>query len=216
MNRTTPRLFAFYKKHIKKLPQQSRSRGLVDAIQTATLESIDRGKESVSLSEIATRAGVGLGSLYDYFRDRDDLVASVVAKVTEENLANFESLVSELEARPMSEGIVRLVDETLKVYVRDPRMSRAALKIAHRLDLMPMLVEGQLLFARALTRLIEKQGDPAIPNKSAAAYVVTQAVMGIVMAQVWGEGSDTTNEQVRATCIDMLTRYLASHELAKT
>lgn len=39
--------------------------------------------DHVTLNDIAARAGVGVGSLYDYFADRDSVLSGLAAKVTE-------------------------------------------------------------------------------------------------------------------------------------
>ena len=75
---------------LRKKPKQSRSRAVVDAIMTAVDEMIQRVDEDVSaisVQKVAERAGVGIGSLYDYFSNRDSLLGELVARVTRDNFA---------------------------------------------------------------------------------------------------------------------------------
>ncbi len=116
-----PRLTAFYEQYFKKRPQQSRSRSVVEAILVAALEGISRTGEDVALSDVAARAGVGIGSLYDYFRDRRGLFAGAVAKVTEDNLEAFEALLQKTEPLALREAVGAVVDFALATYASDSR-----------------------------------------------------------------------------------------------
>ncbi|HTU64051.1 MAG TPA: helix-turn-helix domain-containing protein, partial [Polyangiales bacterium] len=62
----------------RKLPQQERSRALYDAILTAAAELLDSDGPELTLAEVATRAGVSSGSLYQYFPDRPALIAALI------------------------------------------------------------------------------------------------------------------------------------------
>ena len=80
------------------------------ALLEAAYELIDEaGTAEVSLAEIALSAGIGRTTLYDYFSDRDDLIAALV----EEELP---VVISEL---------IEEVDETLSI---DERLAQLAVK----------------------------------------------------------------------------------------
>jgi len=60
--RTTPR----------KLPQQDRSKVTVEAILTAAAHILtEHGYDNTSTNRIAERAGVSIGSLYQYFPNKE-------------------------------------------------------------------------------------------------------------------------------------------------
>lgn len=57
---------------MRKSPQQGRSRQRVDAILAAAAEMIgELGYEAVTTSKLARRAGISVGSFYQYFADRE-------------------------------------------------------------------------------------------------------------------------------------------------
>ena len=63
----------------------------VQSIQEATMRVIARkGMAAATMQEIAEEAGVAKGTIYLYFRDRDELVEKT-----------FESAITELHARVM-------------------------------------------------------------------------------------------------------------------
>jgi AcrR family transcriptional regulator len=66
----------------RKLPRQSRSQATVDAIIEACLQLMEEGDpERVSTNSISERSGVAKGSLYQYFPDKDAIVAAAFDRI---------------------------------------------------------------------------------------------------------------------------------------
>ena len=62
----------------RKLPRQARSRALVDAILDAAARILAKqGREALNTNLVADKAGVSIGSLYQYFPNRDAIIAAV-------------------------------------------------------------------------------------------------------------------------------------------
>lgn len=65
----------------KKLPVQARARATVDAILDATAQLLAReGYEAVSTNRVADLAGVSIGSLYEYFPNKQSIVAATLGR----------------------------------------------------------------------------------------------------------------------------------------
>ena len=62
----------------RKLPSQERSRALYAALLSASADLLERDGPEFALSDVAARAGVSPGSLYQYFPDRTALVAALI------------------------------------------------------------------------------------------------------------------------------------------
>lgn len=70
---------------MRKKPKQKRSRQMVDALIEATATAIvERGLEAITTHHIAETAGVSVGSLYQYFDDKEALVEALVDKLANE------------------------------------------------------------------------------------------------------------------------------------
>lgn len=62
----------------RRTPRQARSRATVDAIVLAAAQILrDRGEAAVTTAGVARRAGVSVGSLYQYFADREAILAEL-------------------------------------------------------------------------------------------------------------------------------------------
>lgn len=80
----------------KKLPKQARSRATFDAaVEACARLLVERGYVALTTNHIADTAGISIGSLYEYFEDKDAVVYEVVRR-------NVEAF-SEQAARPISE-----------------------------------------------------------------------------------------------------------------
>ena len=69
---------------MKKSPTQQRSRQTVETLIEATARTIvERGWTNTTTNHIASRAGVGVGSLYQYFESREALLAALAEREIE-------------------------------------------------------------------------------------------------------------------------------------
>ena len=200
-----------YDAFLRKVPRQSRSRSVVEAILTAAIEGIAGTSESedISLDRTAERAGVGIGSLYDYFHDRQGVLAGIAAKLTEDTLHAFESVLRSTGDLPLRESVERIVDHAFSTYAAKPRLSRVTLRIAHGVGLMPRLADSQTEFARSLAEMLAARSDLG-PSRDfgAVAYVLTQAVMGVMHTLLWQETPPFSREVLREELVLMILSTL--------
>jgi AcrR family transcriptional regulator len=200
-----------YDRYLRKAPRQSRSRAAVEAILAAAVEYLSRDDagEEVALQRVADRAGVGVGSLYDYFRDRDSLWRAAAAKITEDNERAFELLLDRVSAMTLAQATEAIVDFALETYARDSTLPKIVLRIAYAHGLMPTLAASQARFARSLASALRKRSDVSLRDAEATAWVLTSSIMGVVHALLWTETPTVTREATRAALLEMCLDHLA-------
>ena len=208
------RIEALYDAYLRKRPRQSRSRSVVEAILIAAVEGVTRGEseDTLTVHQVAERAGIGIGSLYDYFRDRQSLMAGMAAKVTEDNLVAFEALLTKTTSMPLRESVELIVDHAFATYAKDPRFPRAVLRIAHNIGLMPTLAASQTAFARALADMLRKRDDVRVKDVDTSAYVLTNAIMGVMHTLIWSDEPAITRDVLRDRVVDVCIDHLALRE----
>lgn len=91
---------------MRKQPRQQRSRAMVDSILAATGACIvEHGLEHVTTNHIADTAGINIASLYQYFSDKDDLISTLVEKLsrdaTQQVSENFQRRHAEIDQRDL-------------------------------------------------------------------------------------------------------------------
>ncbi|MDB4943547.1 MAG: Transcriptional regulator, TetR family [Labilithrix sp.] len=208
----SPRIEALYDVFLRKRPRQSRSRSVVEAILGATGERLSaaEAEDAVTVQGVAERAGVGIGSLYDYFRDREGLLAGFAAKVTEDNLRDFEELLARTRSLPLRESVALIVDHAFAIYAESPKVARSIMRIAHAVGFVPTAIEGQNAFAAALGRALVERTDLPPRDFEAAGYVLTHSIMGVMLTQVWQNEAPVPREHVRNELVTMCCEYLGA------
>nr|WP_298718093.1 TetR/AcrR family transcriptional regulator [uncultured Steroidobacter sp.] len=109
----------------RKHASQERSRATVDALIEATariliLEGFDRA----STNRIAERAGVSVGSLYQYFPGKDALVAAVIDRHRQELGEVARSALQKASGQPIKQAVRTLVAAAIEAHRIDPRLHR--------------------------------------------------------------------------------------------
>jgi AcrR family transcriptional regulator len=95
---------------MKKTPTQGRSRQMVDALVEATARTIaERGWQGTTTNHIAVRAGVSVGSLYQYFESRDDLLTALMHRERDRFMQRLEDTVPSLIGGGARDGIRTLL-----------------------------------------------------------------------------------------------------------
>lgn len=89
-----------------------------DIIDAAREILAEMGSADISLAEVAFAAGIGRTTLYEYFRDKDDLIASLV----EERLPVVveEMIESVANVQGVEDRILGLASATVRFVISDP------------------------------------------------------------------------------------------------
>jgi AcrR family transcriptional regulator len=109
----------------RKGPSQRRSRLTVDALIEATARIlIKEGYDRASTNKIATKAGVSIGSLYQYFPSKEALVAAVIERHARELSQVVSNAVLKVGARPIEIGVRELVAAAIDAHRVNPKLHR--------------------------------------------------------------------------------------------
>jgi AcrR family transcriptional regulator len=112
----------------RKHPSQARSRALVESLMQATARILIReGWDALTTNSVAREAGVSVGSLYQYFPNKDALMRSLVAGWVEEATTSLVALREQLADVPVGECVRRLVRTALDLTRLHAPLHRAIL-----------------------------------------------------------------------------------------
>jgi AcrR family transcriptional regulator len=106
----------------RKMPVQSRSAATFDAILEAAARILERhGLEGFNTNAVAARAGVSVGSLYQYFPGKDALMAALIRKDAQAFLVSIEAAASHKDFR---QGMTALIDAAIGHQLDRPGLAR--------------------------------------------------------------------------------------------
>lgn len=160
----------------RKKPTQSRSAAMVDAIVEATIRILQRdGWAACTTTRIAALAGVSVGSLYQYFPNRNAIAVEIVRQCTRTYLSAV--LAADLTAAPTPD---EAVDRAITAFVVEKRKG-LDVSLALR-DALPEVQGRQAIIEEARTFV------PALQTKLAAAgaAVSDAATLAVALAAVEG------------------------------
>jgi AcrR family transcriptional regulator len=160
----------------RKKPAQERSKETVRALVEAAARILEQeGYERAGVNKIAERAGVSVGSLYQYFPTKEALVAAVAKKLEGEMLAVFEDGLQDDALLPFDEAIRAVVVRTVRAFRVNPRLRQVII------DELPENVIGSsdfdTWFAEALAFYFEMHKGKVRPRDTRLAVALLMAAV---------------------------------------
>ena len=111
---------------LRKHPTQSRSRALVDAVEQACLKILDEsGEASLTVAHIAEKSGVAVGSIYQYFPNKDAIIALLYERILDEESAEVLEMRKKLVGIPLKSALRDIFANIIRVETRLSKLNKA-------------------------------------------------------------------------------------------
>lgn len=126
-----------------KAPRQARSKATVDAIVEATGQVFERGGyRRTTAAKVAERAGVSVGSLYQYFPDKEAMIRAFFERRLGQDIELMQAVaVRAADASPVA--LLRIaVEEMVSLYRRDRALYVGVAEILPMAEQTPEVREG--------------------------------------------------------------------------
>jgi AcrR family transcriptional regulator len=194
--------------YLRKRPRQRRARETVEAIVEAAARILAEHRPAqLTTNRIAERAGVSVGSLYQYFPDR----RAVIRALYERELARAEALrpaVLDDPTRPLAERLRAAVDWHFDVHAANPALAKV-LRLLVR-EVLPASERGRLLSLRAARVRATVAGATALAGRHLdhAAFVVDVCLDALADATAERHPDWASCAAYRAQVTRLLVRYL--------
>lgn len=134
-----------------KAPRQARSKATVEAIVEATGQVFERGGyRRTTTTEVAARAGVSVGSLYQYFPDKETLIRAFFERRLAEDIELMEAIAARSQGASPIALLRIVVEEMVALYRRDRALYVSVAEILPMAEQTPE-VRGGLERAVAMT-----------------------------------------------------------------
>lgn len=164
----------------RKLPRQTRSKATVEAILDACAETVARrGYEGLTTHAISARAGVSVGTFYQYFPNRDAVAGALIVRAMEHLLAAQRRGLAECVARQLDgiDGTEHLLLAGLDVLVEYRAVFGRLGAEAPHLFRVPAVGEIQAQLMQMSQEIRVLNGDRlALPLPEADAWIIGHMV----------------------------------------
>lgn len=193
----------------RRTPTQVRARMSHDAVLEATRRLLEESTEGglPSTNRIARRAGVSVGTLYQYFDNREAILRALVREHSQEMSALVVSHAGPLGLSAPRDVIPAFIDAMAAAHAVAPRLHLALVRetlsdpalLAEVQDPARALVNSWLELHRAVIRP---------QDLSAAAFLLTRSVEAAIHGQLFEDPARLGDTSWRRELCDLLVRYL--------
>jgi len=196
----------------RKSASQQRSRATVDALVEATARILVReGYDKASTNRIADKAGVSIGSLYQYFPGKEALVAAVIDRHNTDVMRVVRDALAEVASRPLEDAVRRLVAVAIEAHCIDPKLHRVLAEQIPRTGRLKD-VEAFNREAHALFRayLGNHRDELRVSDLDLAAFVCASSIEAVAHNAVLHRG-ETLSAAATEALVDEATRLLVGY-----
>jgi AcrR family transcriptional regulator len=195
--RTTPRF-----------PAQTRAQATLDAILDATVQIlVNHGLERATVQMIARRAGVSVGSLYQYFPSKEALVDACAERAMRRSVARLESDLPAVVSLPIGEATLVIVRGLVTNARADAALVRALSARGRPLEGVSEFEDRAVDLVH--TYLQPRARDPGEARTRAAAFVVVHAVRLVIEAALRKQPDGLPPEDLVSELTRLVLSYLS-------
>jgi len=191
-------------------PKQSRSRATYGAIvDAATRILVENDAVSINTNLVARVAGVSIGSLYEYFPNKQALVDAIALRHLEQAQAIFIKVAGSIEGYLSKEEVVeKLVETAVLIHQDNPELHR-------KLSSQVVLSDSVKIREEQLKHSIVKLLSSLLSLQTSDPMLVAQLLFDCVDAVVhkWyidEQGKNVDKAVLKAQLVLMLNAYVQS------
>ena len=164
----------------RKLPVQARSTASVDAILKATVQVLVRsGREKLTTTRVADRAGVSVGTLYQYFPNKGALLQAALRLHVEEIVAEVAHVCLSQRGQPVEQMAESLAVAFLAVKMRDRQKSRALYAVSSDREGAKVAARGAAHVNAAIVELLQSAPEALTTDLGLMATVLQSTIAGV-------------------------------------
>jgi AcrR family transcriptional regulator len=175
----------------RKAPRQARSRDTVETLLGATARVLKRhGYAGTNTNRVAETAGVSIGSLYQYFPNKESLVAALHQRHAEELLSVLDAALADASHHALDATVKALIHATLEAHLVDPDLHRVLEGEVPDLDRFPASEAIERAVAARVRALLARHRSAIAPRDlDLATLVVLRIVESLVHVAVVEPGA---------------------------
>jgi AcrR family transcriptional regulator len=164
----------------RKSPVQARSAASVDAILQATIQVLlALGKERLTTTRVALRAGVSVGTLYQYFPNKSALLQAALKRHLDEVAEAVERVCREQKGNTLEHMATALITAFLEAKMKDAKTSVALYSVSSDVDGARIVQQMGLRTNKAIVGMLASARVPIAKDPQLVASMLQGAMAGV-------------------------------------
>jgi AcrR family transcriptional regulator len=195
----------------RKRPVQARSAATVDAILEATIQVLlAMGKERLTTTQVAMRAGVSVGTLYQYFPNKRALLKASLTRHMDE----VERALAEVCVAQRSAGLLEMATALIEAYLgakmRDVRASATLYAVSSDVEGTAIAKAAGLRSRKNVAALLATAKEGLAKDPEVVASVVLAALNGVARRVLEAQRPEREMEALRGELMELVRSYLVT------
>lgn len=203
---------------MRKTPVQTRSGATVEAIHEAAIQVLlAEGLTRLTTTRVAERAGVSVGTLYQYFPNKEALLFALLQRHFEELASAMEGIGPDDAKQPLSILAEQIADTYVSVKIARPDATAALYRVAGAIDQFRLPAEIYKRLESSVLRILENAGDASFNSPEQAAFTLLSALAGLSRGSFGNLTEGTIDpDRFRSEARMIATAYLTAAAQTKT
>ena len=172
---------------------------------------LERGFAQTSTNAVAERAGVSVGSLYQYFPNKDALIAALHARHGEQMMAVIQRALTKAMDATLDDALAGLIEATVEAHRVDADLHRVLEQQLGDQDMGALHDEYVDVMEDRIVALLARHRDEiTAPDLKLAAYMLMNAAHGLIHAVVLQRPKGISLKAATQEIVRMMKAYLTS------
>jgi AcrR family transcriptional regulator len=195
----------------RKTPVQARSAVTVEAISEAAIQVLlSHGGDRLTTTLVAERAGVSVGTLYQYYPNKEALLFAVLEAAMSRMTAAVETACEQVRHKPLADMIKNVVEAFVEAKMSRPDISVALYQISANVG-GPALVKKALQRQRkALDAMLQTAPDTDAPPDKFTIEIMCAAMAGAMKSVLETGPTPALVRKLREQLVLLCQSYMAA------
>jgi AcrR family transcriptional regulator len=195
----------------RKTPIQARSTVTVGAISEATIQVLlSHGADRLTTTRVAERAGVSVGTLYQYYPNKESLLFAVMAHHLNRVAARVEAACKSACHLPLAEMIGRMVEAFVDAKMERADVSVALYQVAANIGGPELSKRVSQRSRKALQAMLQTAPDVKSPPDKFVIDVMLAAMSGVMRSLLETGFSPATGRKAREQLVLLCQSYMSA------
>ncbi|MFZ0583924.1 MAG: TetR/AcrR family transcriptional regulator [Candidatus Acidiferrales bacterium] len=195
----------------RKTPIQARSTVTVESICEATIQVLlSHGLERLTTTRVAERAGVSVGTLYQYYPNKQSLLFAVIENHLNRVTARVEAACERACHQPLAEMIKEMVEAFVEAKLERPDISVALYRVAGDLGGPALVKRASQRSRKAVGAMLQTVTDIKFPPDKFAVDIMLSAMAGAMRSLLEAGPSPATVRKSREQLVLLCQSYMAA------